>query len=266
MQLTIEHRTRYAFGKPVNYTIQELRMTPQDGFGQRVTRWEIRVNGAISPHSDAFGNAAHTLVVDRPHDEINITAIGEVETGLDLPPQKDALPMAVFLRATPLTLAHEALTDFAGLFRAKNGRMSEATLTALMHAICKRVQLRQDDVAPRISALQAFVAGAGSSRDHAHIFIACCRKLGVPARFVSGYRFTSDGSSMVNHAWADAWLEGKGWLSFDVTHGERANGIHVRLATGLDDRDACPVNGVQYGDEQLMSCSVSAYSTNQSQQ
>jgi transglutaminase-like putative cysteine protease len=266
MQLTIEHRTRYAYGRPVNYTIQELRLTPQDGFGQRVKRWEIRVNGAISSHSDAFGNAAHTLVVDRPHEEINITAIGEVETDLDLPPQKDALPLAVFLRATPLTLAHEALGDFATLFRAKNGRVDELGLTALMHAIRERVKLRADIAAPRISALQAFVAGEGTCRDHAQIFIACCRKLGVPARFVSGYRFTKDGSRMESHAWADAWLEGKGWQSFDVTYGERANGIHVRLATGLDERDACPVNGVPRGSDDLMSCSVSASSMKQSQQ
>lgn len=36
MKLNIEHRTRYQFDAPLSYTIQQLRLTPQDGFGQRV--------------------------------------------------------------------------------------------------------------------------------------------------------------------------------------------------------------------------------------
>jgi transglutaminase-like putative cysteine protease len=263
MNLTIEHRTRYAFERPVSYTIQQLRLTPRDGFGQRVRRWEIRVNGAISPYSDTFGNVAHTLVVDKPHDEISITATGEVETGLELPPPEDVLPISVYLRVTPLTLVDTPLAEFAVLFKSKHGGMDDVGLTAMMHAIRERVRLRSD--VPLRAASQAFAVGFGTARDQAHIFIACCRKLGLPARYVSGYRFDKTGSKMESHAWVDVWLESSGWLSFDVTYGQRANGIHVRLATGLDDRDACPVNGVLRGDGQ-MSFSLLAHGMEQAQQ
>jgi transglutaminase-like putative cysteine protease len=263
MKLAIEHRTHYAFERPVSYTIQQLRLTPRNGFGQRVSRWDIRVNGAISPYSDTFGNAAHTLVVDKPHEEISITAIGEVETGLDMPPPEDHLPISVYLRATPLTLVDTPLAEFAALFRNKQGGVDEVGLTAMMHAIRERVRLRHD--LPQRSASQAFAIGFGTARDHAHIFIACCRKLGLPARYVSGYRFDKTGSHMESHAWVEVWLDEPGWLSFDVTHGQRANGIHVRLATGLDDRDACPINGVLRGDGQ-MSFSLLAHGMEQAQQ
>jgi transglutaminase-like putative cysteine protease len=245
MQLTIEHTTCYAYDRPADYTIQQLRLTPQDGFGQRVKRWELRVNGKICPHADAFGNMAHTLVMDRPHQEVQITAVGEVETGLDVPPQADTLPLPVYLRATTLTGVDENLGRFARYFAGK-GAVDEIELHALMRAIRDHVTYQRGATDVHTSASAAFAAGEGVCQDHAHIFIACCRHLGVPARYVSGYLFTEDGHLVESHAWADAWLGGR-WLSYDVSNGQRANGIHVRLATGLDYRDACPVSGVRRG-------------------
>lgn len=245
MHLNIEHSTRYAYDAPVDYTIQQLRLTPQDGFGQRVKRWELRVNGKIRPDADAHGNAMHTLVMDQPHQEVHITAIGEVETGLDLPPAVDLLPLPVYLRATPLTTVDESLAHFARYF-AGNGRVDEIELHAMMRAVRDRIVYRRGTTGVQTTAAQAFAAGEGVCQDHAHVFIACCRHLGVPARYVSGYLFTEDGHLVESHAWADAWV-GDGWKSYDVSNGQRANGIHVRLATGLDYRDACPISGMRRG-------------------
>lgn len=267
MELTIEHRTHYVYSKPVDYTIQHLRLTPQNGFGQRVKRWELRVNGRISPHADAYGNVEHTLVVDTPHDGITITAVGEVETDLDLPPPADTLPLAIYLRETSLTAADAAIADFARLFRNDGGRLDENGLTAMMHAIRDKVRYRRGMTSVATTAAQAFAARHGVCQDHAHIFIACCRNLDLPARYVSGYLFTPDGELMESHAWADAWLEGMGWQSYDVSNGQRSNGIHVRLATGLDYRDACPVNGIRRGGgEESMSVSVHVHQSVQAQQ
>jgi transglutaminase-like putative cysteine protease len=68
----------------------------------------------------------------------------------------------------------------------------------------------------------------------------------MPARYVSGYLFTADGMRVESHAWADVWHDGE-WKSYDVSNNQLANGIHVRLATGLDYRDACPIAGVRRG-------------------
>lgn len=256
LNLNIEHHTQLSFDDPVDYTIQQLHLTPSDGFGQKVKRWEIRVNGKLQAHADTYGNLEHTLVVDGPHSSINITAVGEVETGLDIPPQPDALPIQVYLRFTPLTMADRRIRDFAKLYAPANAKLDDAVLNNLMFGIRDCVAYRKGTGATSASAADALAAGEGSCRDHAHIFIACCRSLGIPARYVSGYRFGAANGRLESHAWADAWVEGEGWLSFDVSNGQRANGIHVRLATGLDYRDACPVSGVARGATEAMSLSV----------
>lgn len=238
MQLSIEHRTRLDFSRAVDYTIQQLHLTPQDGFGQRVKRWEIRVNGRMQPHADAYGNLAHTLVVEGPHRSIEITASGEVETDLDLPPGADPLPLPVYLRVTPMTTVDPALAAFADYF-GRHGAPDATELHALMRAVRDRVPQAPD--ACSSTAAGAYAAGAGTCQDQAHVFIACCRRLGVPARFVSGYLFSASRQMVANHAWADAWVDG-GWKSYDISLGQRANGIHVRLASGLDARDANPVS------------------------
>ncbi len=256
LHLNIEHHTQLSFDDSVDYTIQQLHLTPLDGFGQKVKRWEIRVNGELRAHADTYGNLEHTLVVDGPHRSINITATGEVETGVDVPPQPDVLPIQVYLRYTPLTMADHRIRAFAKLYAPTTAKLDDAVLTNLMFGIRDCVAYRKGKGATSASAADALAAGEGSCHDYAHIFIACCRSLGIPARFVSGYLFSTATGRLESHAWADAWVEGEGWLSFDVCNGQRANGIHVRLATGLDYRDACPVSGVAHGATEAMSLSV----------
>lgn len=244
MNLHIEHHTRYSYDELVSHSVQHLRLTPQDGAGQRVLRWRLKVAGGdLSQHRDSFGNLVHTLVMRDPHQEIDILARGEVETDPALlPPTADPLPLPIYLRTTPLTSADAVLGDFA---RQHSGD-SLSGLQGLMHAITARVGYQRGSTGVSTTASQAFAAGAGVCQDHAHIFIACCRALGIPARYVSGYLFTTDGALLESHAWADAWVDG-GWTGFDVSNTQMAHQIHVRLASGLDYRDACPVAGVRIG-------------------
>ena len=58
-------------------------------------------------------------------------------------------------------------------------------------------------------AAEALADGKGVCQDHAHIFIAAARSLGVPARYVTGYLvMDTDTASEAHHAWAEAWVEG----------------------------------------------------------
>ena len=82
------------------------------------------------------------------------------------------------------------------------------------------------------------------------MFIACCRQLGVPARFVSGYLCEpgSTDAQDATHAWAEAWIENV-WRSFDVAHDGPVDDYYVKVAMGADYLDACPVRGVRVGGE-----------------
>lgn len=239
MRLTIEHHTQYVYSSPVNYTIQQLRLTPQSGFGQHVKYWDIKVQGQLLDFEDAFGNTTHTLVVDTPHSELSVTVVGEVETGVNDYSQHQPLPLTIFLRDTPLTLADAAITEFASQLKNK-------PIDHLMHALVEKVGYIAGATEVKTTAIEAFALGQGVCQDHAHVFIACCRSLGYPARYVSGYLFTQDGSLMQSHAWVDVWFD-SAWQSMDVSNGCRAGETYVRLATGLDYRTASPVTGMRSG-------------------
>ncbi len=89
---------------------------------------------------------------------------------------------------------------------------------------------------------------AGVCQDFAHLFVAVARDMGVPARYVSGYIHSrGERATTASHAWAEAWVGGRGWIGFDATHPIRTTPHHVRLAVGRDYTDAAPTRGVYVG-------------------
>lgn len=239
MQLNIEHQTQYVYSESVPYTIQQLRLTPPSDPRQQVKQWEIKVAGQLTPFEDAFGNQAHTLVIDHPHQALLITVSGEVDTRQAQSIPADALPLALFLRETPLTQPDDAIAGFAQAF-------AHAPALEMMQALRERMQYSKGATQVTTPAALAFQLGKGVCQDHAHAFIACCRSLGWPARYVSGYLFTEDGSLMQTHAWVEVWQQ-DAWLGLDVSNGKVVDETHVKLAVGLDYRSASPVTGSRMG-------------------
>ena len=70
----------------------------------------------------------------------------------------------------------------------------------------------------------------------------------IPARYVSGYLMMNDRIEQeATHAWAEAWVQGLGWVGFDVSNGISPDPRYVRVATGRDYRDAAPITGISFG-------------------
>jgi transglutaminase-like putative cysteine protease len=257
MRLSIIHETKYRYTSPANYTIQYLRLSPQSTIQQKVLSWKLDLPGPARPFLDGFGNTAHVLVIDKPHQEIRIRARGEVEVEdepLTLPDTGPHRP-DLYMRSTELTTQDEALVRFTQGFRAQTANSRAAALESLMAAVREKVDYRPGVTHVKTSAAQAFARGAGVCQDHAHVFVSCCRQLNIPARYVSGYLASGTGATngdgteteMASHAWAEAWIDGVGWQGFDVANQVRAQGRHVRVAVGLDYLDACPVRGFHRG-------------------
>jgi transglutaminase-like putative cysteine protease len=249
MRVSIVHETLYRYRTPASYSIQYLRLWPRSTRRQKIMAWKIDAPGPVRPWVDAFGNDAHVLVVDRPHGEIRVRARGEVEMleAGDAVEEPGPHPPALYLRPTRLTEAAGPLVELAEQFRDPVRRERRAGLDALMLGVRERVEYRPGITHAATAAGEAFRAGAGVCQDHAHIFIACCRRLGLPARYVSGYLGSSADGRMASHAWAEAWIDGEGWHSYDVSNRVRPAGNHVRVAVGLDYLDACPVRGFRRG-------------------
>ncbi|MDZ7709609.1 MAG: transglutaminase family protein [Roseovarius sp.] len=103
---------------------------------------------------------------------------------------------------------------------------------------------------PTWSAEETLAAGRGVCQDHAHVFIACARHMGLAARYVSGYLLIDgqvDQTAM--HAWAEAYINELGWVGFDVSNAISPDARYVRVATGLDYSDASPVTGTRVGGQ-----------------
>jgi transglutaminase-like putative cysteine protease len=253
MQLSVRHVTTYSYAAPARAIVQLLRATPLSFVGQNVLDWriDVDVDARLREGRDGYGNVVHMLYVDRPVSRLSVAVNGRVLTedragvidGLphDLPPE-------VFCRATPLTEAGPALRALAG---AIDGGPDPGL--GRLHNLNRRLYdtMRFDTAATEAdtSAEQAAAAGHGVCQDFAHMFIAAARQLGIPARYVSGHLFRRDGAHVqeASHAWAEAWVGDLGWVAFDPANGISADDAYVRVACGLDYRDAAPVAGARSG-------------------
>jgi len=250
MRISIVHSTTYRYAGEVMHSAQYLRLTPASNPSQQVHSWRIDAPGQLTPWRDAFGNQCHTLVVERPGREIAITASGRVDTtdvnGV-LPNDDGAPPIEVFLRPTDLTLVDARVRDFAHGFDRPLAHSRLDGLHAMMGGIREHVDYRLGATDVFSTASAVLQAGVGVCQDHAHVFIACCRALGVPARYVGGYLFDGeqDEPHTAGHAWAAAWVDSLGWVSFDVANTVSGTERHVGVAIGLDYAGAAPVRGVR---------------------
>lgn len=273
MRLHIRHETRYRLEHPARRSVQYLRLTPRLDRCQQVLRWTITGPETVAPWTDGFGNRVHIASEGEAHSELVFTVDGEIETmdTCGVLPLDDGLPPMMFLRDTPRTHADAAVlalaAEAAGLMSPAEaaGLMAPTeaagsgnqpplapvgeevpTLHRLMGLVADRVAYRAGHTDVGTTAAEVLEHGYGVCQDHAHLFIACSRAMGIPARYVSGYLW-SEHTEMASHAWAESWVKGLGWVSFDPANRQCATDAYVRLAVGFDYADACPVTGIRAG-------------------
>ena len=131
-------------------------------------------------------------------------------------------------------------------------------LHALSAKIKDKVQYKIAETEAHSSALKAVQKGLGVCQDHAHIFIGCCRSVGIPSRYISGYLLLDDiEHQTAMHAWAEAFVPSLGWVGFDVSNGVSPDSKYVRIAQGRDYKDVAPIKGTIFGGlEEVMSVNL----------
>jgi transglutaminase-like putative cysteine protease len=200
MRLKIAHTTTYRYEPPATGVIQILRMTPGSHDGQYVADWQIDVStdSRLDVHEDAFGNVTHVLTHGALSDlTIHVEGLIEThDTGGVLRGTDERFPPSLFLRSTPLTEVNAAMAKFASDLYLEASGDTLGFLHALMLQINDHMTFDTDPTNSGTAAVEAFALKRGVCQDYAHIFIACARSAGVPARYVSGHLLRSDG--MVN--------------------------------------------------------------------
>lgn len=252
MRLAIRHTTRYQFEEPVTHALQRLRLTPKETQGQEILGWEMEYEHAKPEitYEDQHHNTVTLVAVEQGAREVTVTCKGEVDThdhaGV-IGRHSGHMPLWSFRGQTRLTKPGSRMREMAREMKAAGGQSLD-----MLHALSARVldqvryEIGRTDV--DTGAEDALEAGHGVCQDHAHIFIGIARLLDIPARYVSGYLMMDDRIDQeATHAWAEAHIDGLGWVGFDISNGISPDQRYVRVATGRDYREAAPVTGISFG-------------------
>ncbi|MBV1701008.1 MAG: transglutaminase family protein [Hyphomicrobiales bacterium] len=259
MRLRVQHATTYTYADPAQSAIQILRLTPRNHDGQYVNFWRVEVDAdyRLVRDEDPFGNITHTFSLEGPIATMTIRVEGEVETTNNdgiVAGTAERMPRNFWLRDTQLTRADAAIRMFSRRIAAGEGGEALPYLHALNNAIHSSIEFTPGSSTVATSAAQAFAGKRGVCQDLAQIFVAACRVVKIPARYVGGYFLRTDQVEQdAGHAWAEAYVEGLGWMGFDPAHGLCTTDRYVRVAYGADAADAAPIRGARIGghDEQL---------------
>jgi transglutaminase-like putative cysteine protease len=252
MRLKILHTTTYQFEQPVSYGLQQLRLIPKSRAGQVVRHWNMEIEGGRlqTEFNDHHQNRVTLISFDRNASSIVVHCEGEVENA-DLHgvigKHGGFAPLWFFRRSTELTRAGPNVRRLA-----KGLREEVAEDIPRLHALSERILAEVPWIVGTThadtTAEEAIEHGAGVCQDHSHIFVAAARAMGYPARYVSGYLMMDDRVHQdASHAWAEAHVEGVGWVGFDISNGISPDVRYVRVATGLDYREAAPISGLRFG-------------------
>lgn len=223
---------------------------PGNNRQQTVLDWSVTIEGGKEELSftDQHGNHTKTVSMEPGETTIKITASGTVEThdptGI-LGKTYGCVPLWSFLQPTKRTAPGKNIRALARTISADN-QLND--LHALSSKILEQAPYSKGTTYADTEAEEALTLGRGVCQDHAQIFISATRLAGIPARYVSGYLMMNDRVDQdASHAWAEAHIDGLGWVGFDVSNRISPDERYVRIATGTDSKEASPISGIRLG-------------------
>lgn len=267
MKFDVQHRTLYSYDAPVRDSINEAWLCPVSDDLQICHKFDLRIEpsgASVLRRLDFYTNQVHSFELVEPHDRLEVVSSSTVETFSD----KRDLKVDSDPGLLPALQRDEWLYDFL------NASKHVAIPPMIIHEARDLVTPMQD-VQQAVEQIMAFIDAAftyspgatlvetsvtevfeernGVCQDFAHVMIALCRAVGIPARYVSGYFWIEkslEGEADDNtqsHAWVECYLPGIGWVGYDPTHNRRVSEIYIKVAIGRDYADVRPLYGTYRG-------------------
>ncbi len=270
--LTIHHKTEYRYTHPVAFGEHRIMLRPRDGHDLRVLSGILEI--VPQPSSlrwihDVFGNSVAIATFETRAQTLSFSSTATVEHH---PADAFALTAEDPAFFYPFLYDHEEFPDLVQFITPRygdpDGELSGwarrflngdgATLTydilsGMTHGIRNAFIYRKRHQQGTQHPLDTLQTKSGTCRDYALFMIEALRRLGIAARFVSGYLFVpgdrahgyvGGGST---HAWVQVYLPDAGWIEFDPTNGIVGTRDLVRVAVARDPRQAIPLHGTYLG-------------------
>lgn len=268
----LNHVTHYKYDRPVTLGPQVVRLRPAPHSRSNVVSYSLRVEPAthfINWQQDPFANFQARLVFPEKATEFKVTVDLVVEMAVYNPfdfflePSAEKFPFA-YSAETAQELAPylvcEPITPLVKGYLERIDRKPQATIDFLV-ALNQQVQrdvkylIRME---PGVQTPeQTLQLQSGSCRDSGWLLVQLLRRMGLAARFVSGYLIqlkpdvrALDGPSGTEidftdlHAWCEVYLPGAGWIGLDPTSGLLAGEGHIPLACTPQPSGAAPIEGL----------------------
>jgi transglutaminase-like putative cysteine protease len=270
--LTIHHKTEYRYARPVAFGEHRIMLRPRDGHDLRLLTGDLRIEPQpmrLRWIHDVFGNSVAIATFDERADTLSFTSTATVEHN---PAEEFALTPDDPAYFYPFLYDAEEFPDLLQFITPQyadpDGELSEWArkfldaeaptptfniLAGMTHGIRDAFSYRKRHEQGTQHPLDTLQTGSGTCRDFALFMIEALRRLGIAARFVSGYlfvpedrahRYAGGGST---HAWVQVYLPSAGWIEFDPTNGIVGTRDLIRVAVAREPRQAIPLHGTYLG-------------------
>jgi len=270
--LRIHHKTEYRYARPVAFGEHRIMLRPRDGHDLRVLSGDLTIKPKpmrLRWIHDVFGNSVAIATFDERADTLTFVSTATVEHH---PAEEFALTADDPAYFYPFLYDGEEFPDLVQFITPQyadtGGELSawarkfldaEAPtptfniLSGMTHGIRDAFSYRKRHAQGTQHPLDTLQTRCGTCRDFALLMIEALRRLGIAARFVSGYlfvpgdrahRYAGGGST---HAWVQVYLPSAGWIEFDPTNGIVGSRDLIRVAVARDPRQAIPLHGTYLG-------------------
>lgn len=259
MIFNITHHTLYEYRKSVFLEPHILRFRPTCDVTQRLISFSLKIAplpAGQADYVDLDGNCVTQVWFEKLTPTFRIEASSQVETL-----RKNPFDFLIDKSQIASLGYHSELFPFFDKTRKSSGisqsvenlsqKIAKGSngdvltfLSSLNHYIATEIKYVSRTTGVPYGSDLTLAEGKGACRDVAVLFIDCCRALGIPARFVSGYSENSrDGERHDLHAWAEVCLPSGGWRGYDPSSGLVVADRHVIVARSYLPLGTAPVTG-----------------------
>jgi transglutaminase-like putative cysteine protease len=264
MILRLKHSIQYRYSAPVFLEPHLVRLRPRSDAFRQVRDFSLRLEpqpAGLHEFLDAQGNLAacawfteliNALVIRSEFilETSSVNPFGYLITDNEffrVPVKYSGSDAAVLSLHLDGAEPAAEISDFIAPIIKAAGNETIPFLSLLNRAIYETFTVTHREEGEPLPPTLILQSREGACRDLAVLFMACCRAVGIAARFVSGYHVGDREEDHELHAWAEAYLPGGGWQGYDPTLGLAAAEQHIPLAASHASAGAAPVSGTYRG-------------------